>query len=304
MRFKGFDLNLLVTLDALLTEGSVTAAAERLHITQSAASCALARLRDALGDEILVQSGKKMVRTPYGEEITPELRDILMRIDAATRSGPRFSPATSSRRFRIAASDYVAEVLLVAAIAEARNLAPAIRVELLPVVTDEVFAGLRHGNVDLMIAPQEYCHPDSPRQELLKDVFTCLAWSGNEAVGKQVTQEQFLDADHLLLKPYGHNQTLDEMFFRQRGIERKVAVTTSTFAMLPRLLVGSPWIASVPSKFAEFYKRVLPLKIVDTEFTMPMFTETMQWHASRQNDKGLAWLREQITSVVTTRSFA
>lgn len=304
MRFKGLDLNLLVALDALLTEGSVTGAAERLHLSQSAVSCALARLRDTLGDDLLVQSGKKMVCTPYADELRPQLREILMRVDAAMCSGPGFTPATSTRHFRMVASDYVAEVVLGAAMVEVCRLAPGVRIDLLPLVTDDVFADLQQGNIDLIIAPDHYCHPANSRQSLFEDSFACLAWAENPAAGKRLDLQGFVDADHVVLKPYGVEQAIDELFFRQRGIERKVTVTASAFAMLPRLLVGSHRLATLPRRFAELYQRTLPLKIIDTDFAMPAIVETLQWHGSREKDKALAWLRQQIAAAAGPRGTA
>ncbi|HEX7759371.1 MAG TPA: LysR family transcriptional regulator [Caulobacteraceae bacterium] len=288
------DLNLLSALDVLLAEQSVTAASIKLRLSPSAVSCALARLREALGDELLVLSGKTMTPTPYARALGPDVREILSRIDATLRSEPNFNPATSSRRFRIAASDFVTDVVLAAAIGAICRLAPAIEVDLLPLMTGTAFSELQKGDVDLIIAPGHYCDPANSQQLLLEDRFTCLAAADNASIGETISLEQFVRSDHVALSAHGAERTIDELFFMERGVERRVKVTAPTFALLPRLVVDSQRIATVPTRLAENYMRFLPLKTARAEFEMPVLTETFQWHRSRERDQALTWLRETI----------
>jgi len=294
MRFNGLDLNLLVALDALLGERSVTAAARRLNLSPSAVSCALARLREALGDDLLVASGRSMVATPYAEGLAAEVRAILTRIDATLRSEPQFDPAHSARNFRIVASDYVIDAVLAAAICEICRLAPGVEIDLRPLVSDEVFADLQKGEIDLLIAPDRYRAKASAQQRLFEDRFACLAWADNEAVGKTITLEQYTRCEHVVLKSHGAISAVDDLFFSEHGIARHVKISAPNFTLLPRLVIGSRRIATVPSRLADNYRRLLPLKVIKAKFEMPALCETMQWHHSRQNDKALTWLRQTI----------
>src|SRR5579883_2295229 len=116
MHFRNLDLNLLVALDALLAERNITQAGKRLHLTQSAMSGALARLREYFGDELLAQVGRKMVPTPLGKSLTEPVRNALHNIQATIATKTRFDPATSKRHFKFMMSDYVATVLMSAAL--------------------------------------------------------------------------------------------------------------------------------------------------------------------------------------------
>jgi LysR family nod box-dependent transcriptional activator len=296
MRFKGLDLNLLVALDTLLAETSVTQAAERLHLTQSAVSNALARLRDTLGDELLVQSGRKMVLTPFAEELRSQVRDILMRIDSTVRSKPDFLPASSHRHFRIACSDFVAEAVFTDVVREMSRGAPGISLELLPLVSDGIYLELQRGDIDLIVAPDHYCRPGHLQAAIFSEPWACVAWARNSAVGDTISLAEYVQAEHVALQPMGQ-VALDQYFLEQRGIKRRVMVSVPVFTWMPRLLVGTQRIATMPRRFATGFARALPLKIVRPLFDLPPLTESMQWHPSRDRDKALAWLRQVILKV-------
>jgi len=112
MHYRHLDLNLLVALDALLTERNITEAGKRVFLTQSAMSGALARLREYFGDELLVQMGRRMVPTPLAETLAPQVREILLKIKATVETKPGFDPATSTRKFSLMMSDYCSTVLM------------------------------------------------------------------------------------------------------------------------------------------------------------------------------------------------
>src|ERR1044071_1288476 len=127
MHFEQLDLNLLVALDALLTERSITAAGVRVHLTQSAMSGALSRLREFFGDELLTQVGRKMVPTPLGESLGEPVRQILLQIKSTLYAKPGFDPASSTRHFSLMMSDYVATVLMGQVLVRAEAQAPRVR---------------------------------------------------------------------------------------------------------------------------------------------------------------------------------
>jgi LysR family nod box-dependent transcriptional activator len=297
MRFKGLDLNLLVALDTLLTERSVTRAAEHLHLTQSAVSNALARLRATLGDELLVSAGRRMLLTPFAEELRPQVRDILMLIDATVRSRPEFRPESSQRHFRIASSDFVAEAVLAEVVREVARAAPGISLDLLPLVSGAVFSQLQSGEIDLIIAPDHYCRPGHVQAPIFSEPWSCVAWMRNRAIGSTISLEEYRRSEHVVLEPMGQ-VAFDEHYLAERGIRRRVMVSVPVFTWMPRLLVGTQRIATLPHRFAAAYARTLPLRLVRPQFEIPPLNETMQWHPSRDRDRALAWLRQLIIGVV------
>lgn len=293
MRFKGLDLNLLVVLDKLLTYRSVTQTAELLHVTQSAASSALARLRESLGDELLVQSGRQMLLTRFGEELREQVREILTWIDATMSSNPNFDPAASQRHFRVVCSDFVADVVMARALREIERLAPGVSLDLMPPVSMEIFTRLQRGEVDLVIAPDYYCSAQHLQAQLFSDPFVCVAWSGNSSVGETIDVEQYASMDHVVLQPFGQ-VALDQHYLDERKLSRRVMASVPVFGLLLKLLVGTKRIATVPSRLVDDYAHLLQLKSAQLAFEMPPLTESMQWHPSRDRDMALSWLRKVI----------
>ena len=126
MHFHGLDLNLLVVLDALITERSISRTGEKIHLSQPATSGALARLREYFKDDLLVPVGRKMLLTPLAEELTQPVRQLLLQTEGIIRRTPAFSPATSERVFRLVMSDYVATTLMSQALPEIQRQAPRV----------------------------------------------------------------------------------------------------------------------------------------------------------------------------------
>jgi len=219
-----------------------------------------------------------------------------MLIDSTVRSKPDFQPESSHRHFRIACSDFVAEAVLTEAVLEIARVAPGISLDLLPLVSDEVYLGLQRGEIDLLIAPDHYCRADHLQAPIFSEPWTCVAWRQNRAVGDTISLAQYAAAEHVVLQPMGQ-VALDQHFLKASGIERRAMVTVPVFTWMPRLLVGSPRIATMPQRFAASYARTLPLKTVRPLFDIPPLHESMQWHPSRDRDKALAWLRQVILGV-------
>lgn len=178
MRFNKLDLNLLVALDALLGERNITRAAERLHLSQSAMSNALGRLREYFEDELLVQVGRKMELTPRAETLQHAVRDVLLRIDTSIAAMPQFDCRHSDREFKLFVSDYTMEVLMPHALALTARQRSTARFRLLPQVASPA-RSLELGEADLLVIPSDYCSPDHPTEAVFTE--TMSAWSGARA---------------------------------------------------------------------------------------------------------------------------
>ncbi|MCC7098334.1 MAG: LysR family transcriptional regulator [Rubrivivax sp.] len=293
MRFNGLDLNLLVALDTLLAEGGVTRAAVRMHLSQSAMSGALARLREHFGDELFVPVGRKVVRTPLAEALAAPVRDILMRIDAAMAQRPAFDPATSTRRFVIAASDYVIAVLLERLLAHAWREAPGVGFELLPV--DAGLEMLERGEIDLLLLPREFALAEHPSETAFADSYTCVVWDGDASIGRTLSLKRYLAAGHVAtyLGP-GRAPTFEAWAMKRFGIERRIEVRTYSLASCARLVVGTGRIATVHTRLAQQLAAAHPLRLLAPPVAIPEVVIAMQWHRHKALDPGLAWLRRLV----------
>jgi LysR family transcriptional regulator, nod-box dependent transcriptional activator len=187
MRFERLDLNLLVALDALLAEKSVSLAAERIFLSQSATSSALGRLRDYFGDDLLVVKGRQMVLTSRGEGLVEPVRAVLEQIRTTIAVSPPFDPATSDRAIRIMASDYTTQVLLASALRDLADIAPSMRFEIQP-MAEVVSDALERNAVDLLLTIDFIISPAHPSQVLFEDDYVVIGWSGNPAMSKEMTR--------------------------------------------------------------------------------------------------------------------
>ena len=292
MRFNKLDLNLLVALDAMLTERSISRAAERLHLSQSAMSNALARLRVHFGDPLLAQVGRKMELTPRGETLQEAVRDVLVRIDSTVSAQPRFDAAHSDREFKVLVSDYTLTLLMPHLLALAYRQSRSVRFQLLPQV-DHPQRHLERGEADLLVIPKGYCSPDHPTDTLFEEEFLCVVWSGSRYANTALTLDQYVNAGHVVMDPpRGADKPAFESWFMQRyGISRRVDVTSFSFAAAPQLVVGTDRIATVHARLARHAQRFLPLELLAPPVPVPAMEQAMQWHKYRTLDPGLVWLR-------------
>jgi len=295
MRLDRFDLNLLVALDVLLDERSVTRASQRLHIGQSATSSALARLRDYFGDELLLWDGKKSTLTPLAEQLQNPVRDALLRARAAVAIKPGFSPANAQRRFAVCASDYATTVLLGQALARIKAQAPGIVVEIRTPPRSALDA-FERGGIDLMIMPEPFLEPlQHPRAALFSDTQVCMVCAGNTEVGQSLSFGQYLAMGHVIAR-FDDERTpaFEEWFLPRHGRQRRLEASVDNFSTLPFLVMGTTRIATLHSRLAEHFARHFPVRLLAAPFDMPPVVEAMVWPRYLDGDRAHAWLRQTL----------
>jgi LysR family transcriptional regulator, nod-box dependent transcriptional activator len=292
MRFNKLDLNLLVALDALLTERNITRAAERLHLSQSAMSNALSRLREYFEDELLVQVGRKMEPTPRAQTLQEAVRDVLLRIDTSIAAVPQFDSSSSDREFILFVSDYTMATLLPHALALAARQRSTVRFKFLPQVASPA-RSLERGEADLLVIPKAYCSPDHPAEVILEEEHVCVVWSQSTAARAGMSFDRYAEAGHVVMVPTESGQPAFEGWFVQRfGLSRRISVTTYNFSALPFLVVGTELVATVHARLARSLAASLPITILPVPLPMPPLEQAMQWHKYRATDPGLIWLRQ------------
>ena len=297
MQLNALDLNLLVALDALLAEQSITRAAQRLNLSPSATSGALGRLRDYFGDELLARVGRRMVPTPLGEILRGEVRDCLLHIQAAVQARPSFDPAQARRHFRLMMSDYAATVVMPGVLQRLQREAPGLTLELLSTSTQPSDA-LDRGDIDFLVLPRQFIRDPHPCVVLFADDYVCVVSADHPTVGSELTVAQFLALGHVVTRVGTYRPpTVDETYFERFGQVRRIEVIASTFTSVPHLLVGTWRVATLHRRLAEIYVRTLPLRIVPLPVPMPPVEEVLQWHQYRQQDPGQRWLQALLREV-------
>jgi LysR family nod box-dependent transcriptional activator len=299
MDLHQFDLNLLVALDALLTERNVTHAGERVNLGQSAMSGTLARLRRLFHDQLLVTVGRRLVLTPLAQELVDPVREILRLARSAIATQTHFNPATSTHHFSIAASDYATTILLADILRDVKFKAPGITFELLPIGRRAV-EDIEAGRLDFLILPERYVSRVHPTERLFEDTYTCVVWSGNQTRYESMPVEQFMNLGHVIVR-FGEADApnWDEQFLRRLKHRRRAEVTTPGFDMAPHLVVGTDRIALLTTRLAVKYAELLPLRLVPFPVRIPPLVEVLQWHKAYNQNSAHMWLRTQIKDVAS-----
>jgi DNA-binding transcriptional LysR family regulator len=294
MRYHKLDLNLLTALKALLAEKNVTRAGESVHVTQSAMSGILARLRDYFGDPLIVQIGRKMELTPLAESLVEPVNDVLLRIDATIATRPEFDPLTTQRHFSVVASDYSINVLLLEVLRRVHREAPGMSLEFRN-PSESAAAELEAGEVDFIINPESQNSPMQSGAVIFEDSYIVVVDAANSKVGESIGIDQYLASRHVAFKSGKHGLPQFETWMANRyGDERRVEVIAHSFYLLPQLVLGTSRLATMHTRLANKIARTLPIRLVKPEFEIPRLIEVLQWHKYRDLDPGSMWLRDVI----------
>ncbi|MDL2402399.1 transcriptional regulator NodD2 [Rhizobium mayense] len=293
MRFKGLDLNLLVVLDALMTERNLTAAARSINLSQPAMSAAVARLRTYFRDELFTMAGRELVPTPRAERLASPVREALLYIQLSIISWEPFDPAQSDRCFRIILSDYVTLVFFEMVVERVAREAPGVSFEFLP-VSDDFEELLRRGDVDFLIMPEVFMSKH-PHAALFDDIFVCVTCGTNKQLSEPFTFEQYMSMGHVAVK-FGNTRkpAIDEWYLHEHGFKRRVEVVVQSFSMIPPMLSGTNRIGTMPLRLAQYCAKTTPLRIVELPLPIPALTEAVQWPALHNTDPASLWMRETL----------
>lgn len=299
LRFKKLDLNLLVALDVLLTERSVTRAAQRLNLSQSATSGVLGRLREYFDDELLVQVGRNMMPSPLGIELLTKVRHVLHTVNSTIVTRTDFDHTTSDRHFKFFASDFVKTVLLAEVAQTLAEIAPNITMEISNLDCDSA-SQLDRGEVDFLIMPEYLIDDAHPKMALFESRHVCVVWAGNDLVGETLSFEQYLELGHVVIR-FGKSRSpsFEEWFIERFGHARRIEVITDDFNSMPRFVHGTRRIATLHEHLAAYYAEHLDLRLIPPPIDIPPMAEGMQWHKSLDRDQGHLWMREFIQGIVS-----
>ncbi|WP_421854330.1 LysR family transcriptional regulator [Marinomonas sp.] len=298
MHFRKLDLNLLVALDALIRNQNVSLAAEELHLSQSAMSSSLSRLRRYFNDELLIQTGRKMMLSPLAEQLEQPIRDILVKIDASIMLKPGFDPTTSDREFRICVSDYMLHTLIPHVIDMAQAQGCTVKLNFLPQVSDPK-KELDRGEADLLIMPDIFCSDFHLSEPLITDEFACVVWDQSDLAKGEMTMKTFVSSGHVCMQPPNSNPSFETHSYESQGISRRVDVRTFSFSCIPNLIVGTNLIATLQKRLIDkSIAQGMALKSFPTPVALPTLRESMQWHKYQNADLGIIWLRQLMLEAV------
>lgn len=299
MRFERLDLNLLVALDALLTEKSVARAADRICLSPSATSSVLGRLRDYFQDDLLVLRGRQMVLTHRGEELIDPVRTILKLVKTTIATKPDFVPGQSERQITIMASDYVGEVLLARAMPHFARVAPGMTFSIQP-IDDRPLQMLEQGSIDLLLTLDVSFSREHPSQTLFSDDYVVIGCQDNALLAQDLSEDLYYSLGHVTTQ-FGSSRmpAFEEWCLRNRASPRRIEVVAPSFLSVPWMVMGSDRIATIYRRLAEDVAKYLPIRLISLPFDMPEVRVGAQWHSTNAQDPTLLWVVEELRKQVS-----
>lgn len=294
MRYKNLDLNLLVALDLFLTEKNVSKAAEKMFITQSSASSALARLRNYFDDELLISVGKHMELTPRAKKLVDPVKQILMSIDHQIIAPPEFDPYDLQMTFTLCLSDYTLTTFIPPFLQFIKNQGYKINFIFKPQAMDPVKT-LENGEADLLIIPAQYLTEKHPHKDIYIEKFVCIADENHPRLKDNLTLEVFENEKHIVMKPAHNLDSFESIAVKEMKLNRDIALTTFSFSSIPELIKDSEYIAIVHKRLGEKYIQNTNLSLFSLPFDLPDMQQSIQWHRFRNEDAELKFLIQIIS---------
>lgn len=292
MKLAQLDLNLLLTLAALLEERSVTRAAKRLGLSQPAVSNALARLRETLSDELLVRNGARMVPTPRALEMAPLLHEALASLQRAVAPPRPFEPATTTDRFTLAATDFFEMVLLPALASRVCAAAPRATLDVRPIGESSPVEALAAGELDGALGVFQTLPRGFYKKALGRERFVCVLRRGHPALAQvPLSLEAYAALAHVLVAPRRTGPGAVDSALARQGLSRHIALVVSHFLVAPLVVAETDLVATLPERVARMLAEKLSLAVLAPPVALSGFELSYLWHERTHDSPPHRWLR-------------
>jgi len=293
---RKLDLNLLLTLDVLLTEHNVTRAAERLNLAQPSVSVHLAKLREIFGDPLLLPGPRGMKPTARAEALREPLRQALAALERTIAPAAPFDPAKADHSWRLAATDYGESTIVLPALQGLRTVAPGTRLAVLEMNPTRIAKQAEQGEIDLAFHTREGSPEGLRRRTLFTERYVLAGRAGNPRLKQRLTLAQFCQLDHVVVSPDGGGFSgVTDKALAALGLERRVVLSVPHFLFLRSVLNSTDLVAMLPSRLVG---NSGDLKTVKPPLEVPGYEMAMLWHERAHRDPAHQWLRDFIAASV------
>jgi len=291
MNLRSVDLNLLTVFDAIMAEGNMTRAAEKIGMSQPAMSLALSRLRHLVDDPLFERQGRGLKPTLRAQELVQPVRRALDIVSNALESTADFDCQASEREFNLVLTDYGEIVLLPRLMAWLKNQHAKININLQPRAQQDFKKDMHFGKLDLYFWHIPLLDDEIISERLGSFSHSCLVREDHPLINDSINLEQYCQLQHITFHAPGENTSIIDQQIRGAGMERQVGMRIHTYFDVPRVLTATDMICTLPTpiahSFAEIHKlKVLALPMDNVE--MPLY---MMWHRNQDNDEVHKWLR-------------
>ncbi|MEM0911532.1 MAG: LysR family transcriptional regulator [Pseudomonadota bacterium] len=292
------ELNLLMIFDAVMTEGSITRASERLAMTQPAVSNAVSRMRHVWKDELFVKDGRNIQPTLFAQNLWREIREPLEMLNNAV-TPDEFVPGTSRRTFKIALADAIVDIAWGKLRNNIENEAPMVNIHAIPYTIVNGEQVLIDAEVDLVIgATNSIVSPVILSEHLFQPEYVVIMRKNHPLAKPNLGLKEFADAPHLLVSLSGDVTGFTDQMLAQRGLRRRIAMSVNHFAAVGDLIKDSNLIAVVPPTAVEkaiFSGDILAMK---PPIEINAASVSCMWHKRQQKDGGVCWLRRKLVEII------
>lgn len=293
---RRLDLNLLVTLDVLLSEHNVTRAAERLNFSQPSVSVHLAKLRDVLGDPLLLPGPRGMRPTARAEALREPLRQALDALEHAVAPPRPFDPAEANHTWRVAAADYAESTILLPVLAGLRSVAPGTRLAVLELMPSRIARQAERAEIDLAFHTSEGAPEALHRRVLFKERYVLVGRAGHPRLKRRPTLAQFCALDHVIVSTDGGGfRGITDDVLAEVGMSRRVVLSVPHFLFLMSVLANTDLVAMLPARLV---RDSSVLRVVEPPVEIPGYEMAMLWHERSHRDPAHQWLRDYIANSV------
>jgi DNA-binding transcriptional LysR family regulator len=295
---RRLDLNLLVTLDVLLSEHNVTRAAERLNFSQPSISVHLAKLRDIFNDPLLLPGPRGMRPTARAEELREPLRLALEALSIAVSPAAAFDPAQAENTWRVAASDYAESTILLPAMAGLRAAAPGTQLAVLNLAPPLIARQAEQGIIDLAFHTSEEAPQGMRHRLLFKERYVLAGRAGHPRLKRKPTLKQFCELEHVIISPDGGGFSgVTDKVLAQAGMTRRVVLSVPHFLFAISALACTDLVAMLPERLV---RNTPALRVVPPPVEIPGYEMAMLWHERLHRDPAHQWLRDHIVASIGT----
>jgi DNA-binding transcriptional LysR family regulator len=291
---RNVDLNLLVTLEALLTERNVTRAARRLHLSQPSVSVQLRKLREIFADPLLSPAPGGMSPTTRGQALLQPLRAALADMKRVLEPERSFNPATAQMTWQVAGSDYAEHAVLMPLLAHLRKSAPGVRIAVRESPHSRMFKQLESGTIDVGFLAMEAAPERLRHRILFTEHYVLVTRKRHPVLKRKLTVDTLCQLEYVIVSPEGGGfRGATDTILESRGRKRRVVLSVPHFLFVPEVVARTDLVAMLPSRLVK--DRADPLQVSVAPLAIPPYEMAMIWHERSHLDPAHTWLRDQVS---------
>lgn len=297
MHIERMDLNLFVVFEAIYTEGGITAASGKLHLTQPAVSHALGRLRDIFGDPLFEREGRRMVPTPLARNLIGPVREALRGLEIGLVEADRFDPESSDRLFILGVRDVLETTVLPPLMAQVRREAPGVRVSAVRAdrrgLEAELAAGSLDAAVDIWLPLSERVH----HKRLVSNRLVVLVRHDHPIADASMDLETYLAQDHVVASSRRAGPGIEDVELSRLGLQRTIRLRCQHYFAACRVVSETDLVLTIPERYAQVANQAFGNRVLPLPMTLPQLDSYLYWHANVDSEPANLWLRRHLESI-------